>query len=188
MRIQLIKLNILLFTSLLFFYSLNCKKDKRSELEKLPTITQNGANTFGCLINGKAYTPKGYRGNVPNYYVLVDPGFSDGDLSIRTYRIEDNLMISLSISSDSIKNTGIYTINDHGRTQSRFSKDAADLSRSYCDIFYGSTHQRNGFLKITRYDLQNGIIAGEFEISMVNRDCGYGDTIKITEGRFDYKL
>lgn len=29
--------------------------ERRSELEKLPPITHTGENTFGCLVNGKAF-------------------------------------------------------------------------------------------------------------------------------------
>jgi hypothetical protein len=33
-----------------------CKKNK----DQLPSATQSGANTFGCLINGKARIPTGH--------------------------------------------------------------------------------------------------------------------------------
>ena len=46
---------------------------------------------------------------------------------------------------------------------------------------------RNGFLKITKFDLQNGIVSGEFEVEMFSKN-GCADTLKITKGRFDYKL
>lgn len=56
----------LLFITLFFsFMSLltasGCKKNKLSELDKLPPATQTGANTFGCLVNGKAYLPGGWE-------------------------------------------------------------------------------------------------------------------------------
>lgn len=45
---------LLLLTTLFFF---QCRKHK-SELEKLPPETQTGAEAFGCLVNGKVFTPK----------------------------------------------------------------------------------------------------------------------------------
>jgi len=47
--------------SLLFFLSANsCKKHKDVDpLSQLPPETQTGANTFGCVVNGKAFLPKG---------------------------------------------------------------------------------------------------------------------------------
>ncbi len=47
---------------LLTFSFAQCKKHHpppKTELEKLPPITQTGANTFGCLLNGVAFTPGG---------------------------------------------------------------------------------------------------------------------------------
>ncbi len=179
---------LLLLCFSLLLMSAGCRKNKpENELDKLPPITQTGAHTFGCLINGKAYIPKGFRFK-PNFQVIVDPGFRDGDVSIRTYRIENNTMVTLDISSDSIRAEGTYLIRDRGRTQNLFVKSSDDYSQIYCQVPYGSTHQRKGYLKITKYDLQNGIISGEFEVSMVNKDCGLGDVISITNGRFDYKL
>jgi len=45
---------LLLFSLASIFAS--CKKEKMvEEIDKLPAATQNGANTFGCLVNGKAW-------------------------------------------------------------------------------------------------------------------------------------
>ena len=50
---------------LLFFLfiisSAECKKHNLSEnpVDQLPPETQTGANTFGCLINGQIFLPKG---------------------------------------------------------------------------------------------------------------------------------
>jgi hypothetical protein len=37
----------------------SCKKHSSDPLSQLPPATQTGAQTFGCLINGKAFTPGG---------------------------------------------------------------------------------------------------------------------------------
>ena len=36
----------------------HCKKDKTPE-DQLPPETQTGAGTFGCLVNGNVFIPKG---------------------------------------------------------------------------------------------------------------------------------
>lgn len=41
-----------------YWCKLQKNKPTKTELEKLPPITQIGANTFGCLINGKAWIPE----------------------------------------------------------------------------------------------------------------------------------
>lgn len=170
------------------FIGAGCKKNKtKTELEKLPAITQSGANTFGCLINGKAWAPNGFHIQ-PNFFVIVDPGYKDGNVDIRAYRIGDGIREDISLGSDSIKSAGTFKISDYSRAGFYFSKSTANLSKDFCEIFNGGIFRRNGFIKIVKYDLINGIISGEFEIQMINKDCGYGDTIKITNGRFDYKL
>lgn len=170
--------------------SSGCKKNKDSienELSKLPPVTQTGQNSFGCLVNGKAWTPKGWDGNSPNFYIIVDPTYKDGDFSLRTYRIADNIREDYTINSDSVKTTGTYIMNDTARTRVIYSKGTANLSQVFCKIFYSGNYNRKGFLKVTKYDLQAGIVSGEFEFSMINQDCST-DTIKVTHGRFDYKL
>ena len=56
---------LLIATALAF--TMCCKKTDSldAELAKLPPITQNGAKTFGCLVNGKAVTPNSSCINCP---------------------------------------------------------------------------------------------------------------------------
>lgn len=171
---------------LLLLTGLSCKKNKHAEEEKLPAITQTGANTFGCLINGKAWLPAGHEYPTSNYRVNINP--RDSNVLIRVYRKTSTIREDLYFNSDTIKAIGTYLITDTTRTRNGFHKSTSNLSTDFCNIRYDVMVQRQGFLKITRYDLSNGIISGEFEVSMVNPDCGYGDTIKITKGRFDKKL
>ncbi len=80
----------IIYTCLLFvILNTQCKKDDlNAELAKLPPITQTGANTFGCLVNGKAYIPSGYDGQFPNFDVVPDP--SDSSIDISTYNMNFN--------------------------------------------------------------------------------------------------
>ena len=60
---------LIVFTFLLLIAS-SCKKE--SNKDKLPPATQTGENTFGCLVNGKVFVPKGYDGTGrPNPYILI---------------------------------------------------------------------------------------------------------------------
>ena len=47
--------NSLIFIFCLLLFN-NCKKN---EQDALPPATQNGANTFGCLVNGKPWVSTG---------------------------------------------------------------------------------------------------------------------------------
>lgn len=44
------------------------KDDDQSPIDKLPPITQNGAQTFGCLINGKLFMPSVFGSNSPRAF------------------------------------------------------------------------------------------------------------------------
>jgi hypothetical protein len=187
--------NIILAAVVLFsiqVFNSSCKKDKTAT-EQLPPITQTGANTFGCLINGNVWLPKGYDGRFINSRITIDPSYADGDLTIRTYKIDDDFYYGVSITSDSIKSLGVYGIATSSRTKFYYSKWKKDFSINYCEAIQPSNNGPNpnnitGFIKITRYDLVNRIFSGEFEITFNNTSCGLGDPVKITQGRFDYKL
>jgi len=63
---------LFLFTTLLALIS--CSKDDNkptNPTDQLPPATQIGANTAGCLLDGKAFLPKGYlpTGNLVCYYI-----------------------------------------------------------------------------------------------------------------------
>lgn len=176
---------LLAITSSLIFAS--CKKEKTDE-EQLPTITQTGANTFGCLVNGKIYIPKGFEQNNANFKVLVDPNFNDGTIDVRVFKIDGNTNLKLNFGSDSAKAVGYYEVNKRNDFSFRiFNTNSGNL---VCETPYsfGMLSSKSGFIKITRYDLANGIISGEFEFHFSNPACGLGEPIHITQGRFDKKL
>jgi len=171
-----------------------CKKSNTepTELSKLPPATQVGANTFGCLINGKVYIPKGFDGRFVNSRIDIDPGFEDGGLTILVYKISNGIREDITLASDSIKKVGTYELKTRSKTYFILQKNKVDFTGKYCYVFSsylaGNPNNIYGFLKITRYDLLNRVFSGEFEISFNSPDCGYGDPVKITQGRFDYKL
>ena len=163
-----------------------CKKTSNIQQDQLPPITQEGKNTFGCLINGKVYVPKGFEQNKPAFDMIVDPEFNNGSIDIRTFNKESGREFYLNIGSDSVKNIGNYIIKYAGRTGFNFYKDNNNIS--ICQYLSKYDPSTSGFLKITKYDLNNKIFSGEFEFHFVNTSCGLGDTIHITQGRFDKKL
>jgi hypothetical protein len=174
-------LSLLFFLLLLSaFICAKCKKDDiQSEVAKLPPITQAGKNTFGCLINGKAFTPSGYDDPYPNYRLDIDPGFDSGGFLLSVYSFDNDFKRRINIGSTIIRDTGFFLITKNSKTGIQI------VIPSYNTIPYDSLY-RNGTLKITRYDLQNGIFSGEFECKIYHPD--FNDTLRITNGRFDKKL
>jgi hypothetical protein len=149
--------------------------------EQLPPATQTGANTFGCLINSQAWTPRGNNG-YSNYSIAVDPTYHGGTIDIRAYRYTDNLLQSIILGGDSLKATGTYSLALKSRSIF-FTDKHLPLA---CQNFDGRTGQyRRGTLTITRLDLQAGIISGTFSFTLYQPGC---DSVRVTQGRFDKRL
>lgn len=163
-----------------------CKK-ANNNVDVLPPITQTGAGTFGCLINGKVYLPKGFQQNRPSFQVEVDANFNDGSFGVTFFNISNDKRVDFTIGSDSIRSTGYYEITNTTRAGVFFAVKSPPTI-PICSFLSHSSPSSIGFLKVTRYDLTNRIFSGEFEFHFVNPDCGLGDTIHITQGRFDKKI
>ncbi|MEO6868802.1 MAG: hypothetical protein ABI168_04100 [Ginsengibacter sp.] len=157
----------------------SCKKNKpKTESEKLPSITQTGANTFGCLINNVAYIPGG--GGVFDKILLViyDPTFEGGNLSIRAKKIANGKSTSITLNGDSINFTGTYPLLLHSKFNVVFSDQIDCNFHTYYDI------PTSGVLNISKFDLINRIISGTFSFKISTPKCGL---IEATDGRFDLK-
>jgi hypothetical protein len=154
-----------------------CKKQKVEPIDQLPPATQEGKNTFGCLVNGEAWTPKGNNGT-SNLYISYDPSSGNGDFLLATYKI---------LSDTDREYMSIYTYNIKTQRDFIFNAPFTDLyySNARCDLDGDKDVYRKGKLTITKFDLPNRIIAGIFEVVLAKPGC---DTIKITNGRFDMKF
>lgn len=183
--------HIIVFTTLMLLCAASCKKSKPgtalTELEKLPPITQTGANTFGCLVDGVAWLPNGSKPQTggPNIQVYVDPTFQGGRFSItgHQYHIPGS---DISIGSATCTSDGIFNLSSSSNLASYYQTILGSLpcqlSTTDAGIF------KTGFLNISKYDLTTGIFSGTFEFKLYNSQSSCGDTIRITDGRFDVKL
>jgi hypothetical protein len=172
-----------LFLLLLTVFTLcSCDKDDdkaKTELDKLPPATQTGAQTFGCLIDGKAFVPPKFGSNSPNaFYQFVGGAYTlginaatGGGTELKGINIgcldapliSDSNYILLEKSPPNY--FGQYTIYGGG-------------------IILNGTSSANlpGNLTITRFDPVNFIISGIFEFTVLDDN---GSEINITDGRFD---
>nr|WP_315252868.1 hypothetical protein [uncultured Flavobacterium sp.] len=84
---------------LLVTLSLSCcsKDDNKptNPIDQLPPATQTGANTAGCLVDGKAFLPKGYSpiGNLVCNYI------NGKNFNISIAQKNDNQTLSLNVIS-----------------------------------------------------------------------------------------
>jgi hypothetical protein len=183
----MLKLDIILLFPLLI--SGSCKKTV-DELSKLPTITQEGKKTFGCLVNGKAWTPE--NGNL----ILTTPPLrfyydntNGGQFSIRAERIisASNIDQSINMGVDSCTSAKTYTFKSNPAYPLRFAFNDYKNNSSSCITLFSSDNnvQTTGYITISRFDLSQGIISGTFEFTLTKSGC---ETVKVTNGRFDAKL
>ncbi|MBN8682016.1 MAG: hypothetical protein J0L99_05170 [Chitinophagales bacterium] len=173
--------NTLLFILLLAALSFSaCEKEKTppTELEKLPAATQEGKNTFGCLVDGKAWTPK-WGGLLkpeltPMYNEII------GQFALTAYQYQNDSRESISLGT---KPQGVFAPGEVITRDSNFVYvSKKDPCSSSSQSFYWS---KSGTIQITRLDVSTGIISGTFEFDAVSETCQ--DTVRITDGRFDIK-
>ncbi len=146
----------------------------KTELEKLPPATQEGKNTFGCLVNGKAW----FTTSTTNAFGVYQLGHLaiGGKLFDPFQSIGIDLLESVDYPEIS---TGNYILISTGP----FSPEVSFFASSTC--YYGSVENLDllsGELIITKFDKVNFTISGLFEFTLAHDGC---DTLKVTDGRFD---
>ncbi|NCU05173.1 MAG: hypothetical protein GXC73_14430 [Chitinophagaceae bacterium] len=165
-----------------------CKKNKLSEIDKLPPATQTGSKTFGCLVNGKAWIPSKedwFSTSALRFYYDNSPG---GQFAITAefQNSSQNRNETIGIVCDSILTRSTYDLNNKNATNGRVLFMNSKIFGA-CRLISSSDNdaQITGFISITRFDLAQGIICGKFEFTIKKIGC---EPINITNGRFDAKL
>ena len=164
--------NLFFLFSLSIFLFIACDDD-------LPEPTQNGANTFGCLINGEPWTPEVDGFNE----VAIDALFylnSDGSaglsiLSIKDVNLDDRQSMRLDFFSENFEINSKYSFTDG--IEWRDDQLAGNCVRIELD-----TNLHNE-IYITHLNTADNIISGTFNLTYREDECD--KTIEITEGRFD---
>jgi hypothetical protein len=164
-----------------------CSKDNKvlgnSGSSQLPPETQTGANTVGCLVNGKVYLPsqRGINTDVNCFYQFVDNEY------FFTMAFADNANFGPDVSVQTGKTTLIqgntYVLNKNYPTDGDYTGGGGSFRLSSTNKFY-TTSIKTGELKITKLDPANSIISGTFWFDAVN---SAGEKVEIRQGRFDWK-
>jgi hypothetical protein len=170
---------LLLLAAAFVLLASRCKKDSDPPPPQLPAATQQGLNTIGFKVNGEVWTPY-YEcklsgdpcGKISARYGPPNADFNQFDMQVaRTIDQRSSLTIT---TIGRIKNIG----NHYDSTNFYFLRN-------------GSTYRNLPFLKsdkleVTKLDTLNKIISGTFELT-VYKSGNIADSLKITEGRFDFK-
>lgn len=167
---------LLLFTT--------CQKDK------LPPETQEGANTFGCKVNGKAWVPNGgagFMGAKPiegGFIALYDKN------KIRTAGIllmaqKQNGEIINIFSND--YRIGKYNLNEETNIFpfTFYPKNYGMFAYSE-GSYYTTKSSAIGNIVVTKSDTLSGILSGTFEFKATLGNSN--DAVEITSGRFDINV
>ena len=190
---------------LLFIATTSCSKDSNNNTsqDQLPAITTTGANTAGCIINGKIVIPKNTVNSTsgfPVYGLTTGAGINFnapviGDdywfvkiANLRSTGKDYWIYIHLN---NMTMGTGNYNV---GQSNGEFFIDAANnpqiIVRETNNGISGKTFisgPDSGTINISRFDYTNGIYSGTFSCSLYNKDNST-EIIQVNEGRFDINL
>ncbi|MGI4833322.1 MAG: hypothetical protein ACRYFK_07655 [Janthinobacterium lividum] len=153
--------------------------------DQLPPATQTGAHTLGCLINDQPWTPS--KIILTNTLVVTyDSGYLGGALQVKAKRYtgsNSSTLQALTFGAAHVDKVGTYSFPINGDNGVFYTDTGINSCNEY-GIPKTTTYQ-SGSLVITKFDLTQGIIAGTFNFKLAQLGC---DTLRITQGRFDYTL
>ncbi|AFM03426.1 hypothetical protein Fleli_0977 [Bernardetia litoralis DSM 6794] len=162
---------------LLIFLCAKCEDDTpKNPIDLLPPATQTGANTFGCLVDGEAFTPDNRPNSFDHSYVYSDGGYY---LYISGSRTNPNGVISPAIGTEKLsilEGETYFLINR--QKGSAYGAWYRSSNSSYTSTEY------SGELYINKHDFANKIISGTFWYDIKD---AFGDVHQIREGRFDIR-
>jgi hypothetical protein len=151
-----------------------CKKE---QVDALPKATQEGKNTFGCLIDGQAFLPQ------KSQALILQP---QPDEPLFTWYLKRQFDVlatgngrKVFIRITGVVRAGTYTLVD------------ARPGESYGSCRIGSAEYftnvaASGQVIISRFDSVAKIAAGTFQFTAL--DYQSGKTLTIADGRFDVRL
>ena len=178
--------SLIIVSIVLILIAYSCKK---AGSNTLPLITQTGANTFGCLINGNVFTPGGALAggnlNAIYQYEYTAPGAINpsGFEFVLNGTDERN---SCNVTSIEFEFDSVLMFAD---TYQLLAPKAGSGYGIYSNFNCNGTHfdlntsdSVTGQLIMTRFDLTNQIASGTFWFNVLGND---GNITHITDGRFD---
>ena len=173
---------ILLFTLTLTLSCCNKDDNPSSSKDQLPAETQTGANTVGCLVNGKVFLPHagGINPEVNCFYQYIDNEFYF-NLHFTDLRNGGNESVVVQVNKINLQVGQTYPLNRNIINDGDFTGGGGIYTPSA--IRYYTNTIKTGELKITLLDLTNSIISGTFWFDAVNST---GETVQIRSGRFDW--
>lgn len=149
-----------------------------AEIDKLPPATKTGANTVGCLLDGKAFLPENAPNSINCFYQLVSGEYYFA-LAFNNRDSNNNIIgINIGTNSKQIFQGGEYQLLEYVPNNA-----SATYIFNLTESFTSATN--TGVLKITKLDQVNQIVSGTFSFDIQDTN---GIIHQIREGRFDMQF
>ncbi len=168
---------------ILFLFTILYCCSKEDNLGDLPPETQVGANTVGCLVNGKVLIPhdEGINPSVNCFYQFVDGEFFF-TMSFADLRGTTNEGVTVQTARINLQEGQTYILSKNIIDDGDYSGGGGVYELSASNRYFTNMLNK-GELTITRVDLSNSIISGTFWFDAINDE---GQIVEIREGRFDW--
>ena len=182
--------NLILLLAIAFLTACcsNGDSDNADPISKLPSATQTGANTAGCLVNGQVFLPKGSNqfGPTLSCFYQQDQGTYHFGLNIsdKTNGIKS---VNLSLNPLQLTVNNTYLLSEIINGQFNYASNFAEFiiySDTFSDNRFTTNIVKQGTVTITKLDTQQKIISGLFWYDAINQQ---GEVVQIREGRFDMR-
>ena len=177
------KIRLFYFLSILSIIQISCYKEsnKKCEIPEncLPALTESGANTAGCLVDGKVLVPDGDRfgsGAILKSQYYVTDEYTLFFILIRDLSSRNNPRdISLELRKGEIEEGKTYNLTVESQ-----STDFATFSSNGEE--YKTNNENKGEIHFSKFDPSRRIAAGTFWFNGRNE---FGEIVEVTKGRFD---
>jgi len=162
------------YVSILILLALPVAFSTCRDEDELPPITMEGKNTFGCVVNGKLWLPEGRLGQSATHAEIYK---RPDTLAVNIYSGNSRQSIFMSIIDfPDLRINETYDFNNDKCCGLQYLDFENTVSCSY-------ELPISGYVKLSKWDLDKGILAGTFEFKAFSDECP--ETVVITEGRFD---
>ena len=182
-KILIMRIRLFTIFTIILLITTSCSKDKDCDnpIDCLPPITQTGANTAGCLVNGKVLIPDGRGLNTGSVLKAQYTYSGEGDddfvfgLSISDLTSGGSKMMLIRIRNKILVEGEIYELKSEG------SNSIGSYNNGYIGS-YVTTDDHRGELVISHIDPASRTVSGTFWFDAADND---GEVVEVRNGRFD---
>ena len=164
-----------------------CKKPDEPTEHLLPPLTHTGENTFGCYLDGELFVAN--KGSSMWSIPPVSGSFNETE---KLLDIQGRSEIGTTEDGSTKSHDVRFTVKDLNDIGNYVLDIEIDKYLGYMSYYMGRCryyHDLNnpGTCEITYLDMTKNIIAGRFQMTLINPDCEADSLLHITHGRFDFK-